>query len=201
MIEIKILRHSNRMDFTYPIKWMFYFGHYWSDSPLTEEGYTNARNKGIRLKSEGFVPHRIYTSPYGRTLTTATEIKASFPQSELVIEPLLAEYQPRYGHSITLYPKGLPTTYDGLSTNFTYPESMDNFSLRIRFIIGKLIEKNDSNILIVTHGEVLKSYITYLQYLFPGLLLDPGSTPYLMTLSFMVVKKTGEIIANSIKLD
>lgn len=201
MIEIKILRHSNRMDFTYPIKWMFYVGHYWSDSPLTDQGYTNAKNKGAQLASEGYIPHRIYSSPYNRTLATATEIKASFPQSELIIEPLLAEYQPKYGHAITLYPKGLPTTYDGHLTNFSYPESIENFSLRVRFIIGKLIEKNDSNILIVTHGELLKSYITYLQILFPSLLLDSINIPYLTTLSFTIVKNTGEILANSIKVD
>ncbi len=201
MIQIKIVRHSNRMDFSHPIRWMFYFEHYCSDSPLTETGYANAKEKGQVLASQGYVPDRIYTSPYNRTMATTTEIKASFPQTEIIMEPLLAEYQPRYSHAINLYPKGLPTTYEGQTTDFTYPETYENFSDRIQFIIGKLIEKNNSNIMVVTHGEVLRVYINHLQNLFPGLLLDPGTVPYLTVLSINIDKTTGQIVPESIRIE
>lgn len=201
IIQVKIIRHSNRLDFTNPIYWLFCIGQYWADSPLTVEGYNNAKLKALEISNTGFVPKYIYVSPYNRTITTGTEIKSVFTQADIKIEPLLSEYQPKYYHSITLYPKGIPTIYNGVDTEFSYPESPEAFSRRVKFIITKLIEVNSENIMIVTHGEVLKSFSSYLQNLFPNLLLDPGNAPYLTTLSFSVNTKTGEFISNSIKIE
>jgi len=201
IIEVKIIRHSNRLDFSNPIKWMFYFGHYWSDSPLTEAGYANAKEKGVTLSMDGFVPKTIYSSPYNRTVATSTQIKTAFPGAEIIVEPLLAEYQPRYAHTISLYPNGIPTIYEGNKTPFSYPETLNSFSNRVQFIISELIKKSHSNIMIVTHGEILKSYISYLQNLFPNLLLDSGTTPYLTVISFSIDKTNSQFVPGSIRLE
>jgi len=204
IIRVKIIRHSNRLDYSNPLKWMFYFGHDWCDSPLTSNGYVNAKKKGQTLAiGQSYNPKNIYTSPYNRTMATATEIKSSFPQTEIIVEPLLAEFQPNpyAAHTIGLYPNGIPTTYDGTPTDFAYPESRDSFNKRVQFIISNLVKKNSSDLMIITHGEVLKSYISHLQNLFPNLLLDPGSTPYLTCLSFDVDKTDGTFVNGSIYLE
>ena len=201
MVKIKIIRHSERLDFSHPFYWLFCFGHYWSDSPLTSNGYQIADAKGKQMINNEFKPKYIYTSPYSRTLATATEIKNSFPHTEIVIEPLLAEYQPMYKHKITLYPKGIPTTYDGEKTEFSYPETHEQFTKRIKFIISKLIEKNNADTIVMTHGEVLKVYINYLQELYPNLILDAGSTPYLTILSFEYDPTEKKIIEDSIRIE
>jgi broad specificity phosphatase PhoE len=201
MVKIKIIRHSERLDFTHPLYWIICFGQYWADSPLTPRGHRIANIKGKEMVCDDFNPKYIYTSPYARTMATSTEIKTSFPHSELVIEPLLAEYQPYYKHKINLYPNGIPTTYDGQETEFSYPETSDNFSKRTQFIVSKLIEKHDDDLIIVTHGEFLKSYINFLQLMYPDLSLDPGITPYLAVLTFEYDKNGGIIKKDTIELE
>ncbi|XWV25584.1 putative phosphoglycerate mutase family protein [Tupanvirus deep ocean] len=201
MVQIKIIRHSERLDYSRPLYWLLCFGHYWADTPLTRNGHVIANVKGKEMVTTDFNPKYIYTSPYTRTMATATEIKDSFPHSEIIIEPLLAEYQPYYKHNINLYPNGIPTTYDGQETEFVYPESYETFEKRIKFIISKLIEKHDTDIIIVTHGEVLKTYINYIQSLYPDLMLDPGTTPYLTVLSFKYDKETNIIDQSSVKIN
>lgn len=200
-MQIKIIRHSERLDYSHPVYWLVCFGHYWADSPLTSNGHKVALEKGKQIVSDDFDPKHIYTSPYTRTMATATEIKSSFPHSEIVIEPLLSEYQPHYMHTINLYPNGIPTTYNGTETDFSYPETYGKFYERVQFIMSKLIEKHNTDLIIVTHGEILKSYINHLQSLFPDILIDPGSTPYLTTLSFKFDKSSGTIEEKSIRLE
>jgi len=184
MVQIKIIRHSERFDYTHPLRWLLYIGQYWCDAPLTTMGHKQAFQKGRTLINKNFQPQRIYTSPYNRAITTATEIQKSFPQAELVIESLLCEYQPSYKHTINLYPEGIPTHYDGKATNFSYPENYEQFKDRVNFIIFKLIQKHDTDLIIITHGEVLKVLINYFQTCVPDLFLDSHDTPYLTTISF-----------------
>ena len=201
MIQVKIIRHSERLDYTNPVYWLFCIGNYWADSPLTANGHKLAHDKGIEMVSTDFNPKHIYTSPYKRTMATSTEIKTSFPHSEIVIEPLLSEHQPYYKHHIELYPNGIPTLYNGQETEFTYPETYDDFSNRVQYIISALVEKNDHDLIIVTHGEFLKLYINHLQTTYPDLLLDSSGTPYLTVLSFVINKETGEIDEKTIKIE
>lgn len=202
-MHIKIVRHSERLDFSYPLYWLMCIGQYWADTPLTQNGHELAFDKGKQMATESikFNPKQIYTSPYNRTMSTATEIKSSFPQCEIIIEPLLAEYQPMRKHCINLYPNGIPTTYEGEKIDFEYPETYDNFRHRVNFIIGKLIEKHDDDIIVVTHSEVLKVYINYIQMMYPDLMLDSGSTPYLTTLSFEYDKSKNAIVESSVRLN
>lgn len=202
MIRVKIMRHGERIDYTWnwiPY-WLICFGQYWKDSPLTTNGHITANKKGQDISNDIFNPKTIYSSPYNRTLATSTEIKTSFPKSEIVIEPLLSEYQSSK-HRVSLYPNGIPTTYNGEQTDFSYPENYNMFTKRVHFIINNLLEKNNNDIVIVTHGELLKVYIEHIQSLYPEILLDPGSISYLMTLSFDYDKVNKIIVPSSIKIE
>lgn len=201
MVHVKIIRHSERLDFSNPFYWLLCFGHYWADSPLTTNGHLMANNKGKELLTNNFNPSHIFTSPYTRTITTATEIQYSFPQSQLIIEPLLSEYQPNYKHTISLYPKGIPTLFNGKPSNFSFPETYDSFKKRIYFVIYNLISKYKNDMIIITHGEVLKTFINYIQDLYPDLILDPGNTPYLTTLSFDIDITNNEIMYDTVKIN
>lgn len=201
MIKIKIVRHSERLDYSNKIYWLTCVGQYWADSPLTSKGHVMARDKGKQLLTDDYHPTHIYTSPYTRTFATATEIKTSTPDSEIIIEPLIAEYQPYKKDCVNLYPYGIPTQYAGSDTGFSFPESYDTFTERVHFIISKIIEKHNTDIMVVTHGEVLKVIIRHLQDAFPEVVLDPGNTPYLTTVSFIYDKMNGYIIKDSVKLE
>lgn len=201
MIKIKIIRHSERLDHSHPLYWMTCFGQYWADSPLTSKGYRLAREKGKKLIADDYHPSHIYTSPYTRTFATATEIKSSCLDSEIIIEPLIAEHQPRFKDCTNLYPYGIPTIYCGEDTGFSFPETYESFTKRVLFIIFKLIEKHDTDIMVVSHGEVLKVIIRYLQDMFPEVILEPGNTPYLTTISFIFDKINNIIVEQSIQLE
>lgn len=200
MIHVKIIRHSERLDYKNPLYWLLCLGQYWADSPLTINGHRVAQEKGKTLVAEDYKPKYIYTSPYNRTMATATEIKSSFPQSEIIIEPLLSEYQPNYKHAINLYPNGIPTTYNGESTEFTYPETSEQFAKRVHFILFRLMDRGH-DLCIITHGELLKFFINYLQTIYPISLIDSNYVPYLSILSFNYNKDTKRIDEQSIKLE
>lgn len=201
MVKIKIIRHSERMDYTYPVYWMFCVGQYWADSPLTKNGYRIAYEKGKTIAENNTDIKYIYTSPYSRTMATAMEIKKSLPKAEIRIEPLLAEYQPRNKHTINLYPDGIPTTYEGSETEFVYPETPELFAKRVDFILTKLIEKHNDDFIIITHGEILKVFINTLQSQFPDTIVDAGCVPYLTTVSFEYDKKNNKILEKSIQVE
>ncbi|AGC01733.1 phosphoglycerate mutase family protein [Acanthamoeba polyphaga moumouvirus] len=184
MTKIKIIRHSERLDYKHPFYWLLCFGYHWSDSPLTTTGHEMAKIKGEMLTKINFNPKNIYVSPYNRTMETATEIKAYFPDSEIIIEPLLAEYQPYFKHKITLYPEGIPTDFCGQKTEFKYPENYEQFISRVKFIIQQLINKNNEDLVIITHGEILKVLISDFQTTYPDIFLDCQKVSYLTTLSF-----------------
>lgn len=203
-MHIKIIRHAERFDLTFPHLWIFYFGYYWCDPPLTNNGHLSARLIGRNFKN--FHPKYIYSSPYIRTIDTAKEIRRSFPHSKIIIEPLLSEYQPFFKHTTKLFPNGIPTTFRGMKTNFSFPEKYTSFIQRIKFIIQQIINQhsNHDDILIVTHAGFMQAYLRYLNLLCdkvcPNLKLSQLSLPYLTTLSFQFDKNINTIIESTISL-
>lgn len=200
MVKVRILRHSERTDYTEPYKWVFYTGYCSNDSPLTSRGFDMANTKAKLLANDpDFKPQVIYTSPYTRTIQTAVQMKTIFNDADVIIENLLAEYQESYVHKINIYPTGIPI-YNADGNNFNFPESYADLEKRVMYIIPKLIKKRSSDIIIITHGEVVKVFISYLQQMFPDKLLDPGRTPYLTCIYFEYDTDTDTINKESVKL-
>jgi broad specificity phosphatase PhoE len=200
-MRVVIIRHSERLDYSNPLLWMVCIGHYWNDSPLTWRGYTMAKERGRKMAESGLKPKNIYTSPYNRTMATANEILRHFPGATLAIEPLLSEYQPSSPHTVSLHPDGIPTTFEGLETEFKFPESETDLEKRVRFIVSKLVEKNNDDIILVTHGEILKVFTNYLVTAYPDLILDLKGAPYLTSLSFEFDKNTQHIDSSTIQVE
>src|ERR1700747_1283925 len=154
-MHVKLIRHSERYDFKYPYLWIFCVGYYWADPPLTSCGKIMARNCALEFtKNFPNINYKyIISSPYTRTIETSNEFK-KITNSEIIIEPLLSEYQPYIAHHITGYPDGIPTDYDDIQTSFSYPETYENYLTRVEFILKTLIDKyskTNDNIIIVTH--------------------------------------------------
>jgi len=196
-MKVKIIRHGERMDYSNPLYWAFHFGHYWYDSPLTTNGHNSARKKGVELKNNGFNPKYIITSPYLRTLETSSEINMSF-NATIQIEPLLSEYQKNYIHRTSLYPNGIPTTFNGNPTTYKYPETYDVFKDRVIFIINSLLFNHDDDMIIVSHGELIKVYALYLLELYITEIFELPYIDYLTILSFDY--EDGQIIKESINI-
>lgn len=199
MIKVKIIRHSERLDFTCPVYWLFCFGEYWADSPLTQRGIVTANNKAIQTSEEGFNPLNIYCSPYQRTAQTANEFQKVF-KSQMIIEPLLSEYQPRIYHRISNYPKGIIPTYNNELTSFSFPEDYQSFCKRSKFILQKILENEKNDTLIVTHGEIIRFCIDYLNKIYPELDLK-SDIPYLSCLNFDYDTDLQKILISSIKIN
>jgi broad specificity phosphatase PhoE len=203
MPTVKILRHSERLDYANPLLWMVCFGQKWDDAPLTEHGHQIANQKGQALvDGKDFNPKKIYTSPYRRTMSTASSIRASFPEAEIIVETLLSEYQPNKPHLIDLYPHGISTYYNGQQTNFCYPETHDEFKSRAHFIVDQLVIANTNDFAIITHGELLKVFIAYFKQTYPDVLFESDAYPsYLCTLSFTYDADSKQIDGSSIRLE
>ena len=187
---IKLIRHSERLDRANPIYWACCIGYHWTDTPLTTNGYAMAQKAGERLaQDKSFSPTHIYSSPYTRTISTAAEIRKSYPETELVLEPLISEYQSLFSHHTAMHPRGIPTDYRGTPTGFSYPEGTDAFRRRVDFIVDKLIKKHNTDLLIVAHGAVINWLIERLV----------GEAPeyvhYLGTVTFQTAD--GEIVPGS----
>lgn len=196
MVRVIIIRHSERLDFTYPLYWLTCIGQFWADTPLTNNGKKMALTKGQELKST-INPHNIYTSPYIRTIATTEQIAQSFPEAKIIIEPLLSEYQPYYRHSITKYPKGIPIE----NTPFRFPETLIDFDKRAEYIIEHMMKNNDKDFIIVTHGEFIRFSVEWLNKKFEDLKLYIKSIDYLTTVSFEYDPTNGKINKTSVKID
>lgn len=187
-MRVKICRHSERLDYANPLYWLICFGYHGTDPPLTERGCSMVENKAQQLLSEGFVPQKIFTSPYLRTMTTASIMQKYWPTADIHVEPGLSEYQSWRKHRTAVYPNGIESTYE-------FPERHDAMRIRARETIDSLIKKSSGDLMIVTHGAIVRAYADHVNDMIQGynLLkeetvpqLDTSSINYLGTLSFTI---------------
>lgn len=169
--QIKVIRHSERLDYARPYYWCICFGYLSQDPPLSKRGYELVLEKAEDLLAEAFVPDRIYTSPYLRTMTTATIIHEHYPDSSLAIDAGLSEYQNIQAHRTSLCP-------NGIVSEWSWPETREQMTKRAIETINNIIERHpNEDILIVTHRPLIKMYAKYLGQ-------DLSDVPYLSGISF-----------------
>jgi len=169
---IWITRHGNRYDFFNPDWFLTAKRPY--DPPLAEDGFTQAKNVGQRLKSEAIT--HIFTSPFLRTVQTAHEI-ASILDLPIKLEAGLGEwlnadwmdYPPElcsHGTLIDQYPR-IDSNYTS-RVNPEYPESELRVQQRTAQTAQQLACEFEGSLLFVGHGaSVLGTMEGLLQTSFP----------------------------------
>lgn len=162
----------------------------WKNSNLTERGLRNARALGEALEDVEF--KRVYCSPLDRTRQT-TELILNGRDIEVVYEENLREIH--LGEVEGKNQQEANEIYPGFSSHFWEnphlykPKSGEDFyQVRERVIktLDKIIAENPSgNVLIVTHGVVLKTIHSYFKKLPMERLWDP---PFIYDTSLTIVE-------------
>ena len=133
-----------------------------SDHPLNEKGLLQAREAGQRLKEQGIVFDRVFSSPLIRALQTARLVA---PETEPVVDERLIEmdYGPYEGADL----KRLSPELTAFFRDFAHtpaPEGMEQLSSVVSRM-GAFLEEISGlsgNILISTHAIAMKGALEYL---------------------------------------
>ncbi len=162
----------------------------WKNSNLTERGVANAKALGESLKEIEF--NRVYCSPLDRTRHT-TELILNGRNIEVVYEENLREIH--LGEVEGLNQQEANEVYSDFSIHFWEKPHLyrarsgeDFYQVRERVIktLHKIIAENPSgNVLIVTHGVILKTIHSYFKNLPMDRLWDP---PFIYDTSLTIVE-------------
>ncbi|MGK7916868.1 MAG: histidine phosphatase family protein [Prochloraceae cyanobacterium] len=151
-----ITRHGNRLDFVNP-EW-FTTAERPYDPPLSEDGLTQARELGQRLKSESIA--HIFSSPFLRTVQTASQVAQAL-DLPIKLEAGLSEWlNPEW---MDRMPQKLPLPilaeqYPQIDLSYAsrvipqYPENNQTVRERTAETVRRLVEEFSENILLVGHG-------------------------------------------------
>ncbi len=162
----------------------------WKNSNLTERGIANAKALGESLKDVQF--NRVYCSPLDRTRHT-TELILGERELEVVYEDNLREIH--LGEFEGKNQEEANAIYPEFSSHFWEKPHLykaksgeDFYQVRERVIkaLEKIISENPSgNVLIVTHGVVLKTIHSYFKNLPMHRLWDP---PFIYDTSLTIIE-------------
>jgi probable phosphoglycerate mutase len=162
----------------------------WKNSNLTERGVANAKALGESLKEIEF--NRVYCSPLDRTRHT-TELILNGRDIEVVYEENLREIH--LGEVEGLNQQEANAIYSDFSIHFWEKPHLykaksgeDFYQVRERVIntLIRIITENPSgNVLIVTHGVILKTIHSYFKNLSMERLWDP---PFIYDTSLTIVE-------------
>lgn len=159
----------------------------WSDTPLTQKGEQDARKCGERVRHIAF--DKVYTSDSGRTMQTAKIIVAEQRQSNLSIQPMMAFRETFFGSfegefdnvswNRVAESQGFGSTAELLS-GLDFDKVMDAFKeadpygdaenyqefwqrldggLQTIIDESSQIDKEEANILVVTHGNTIRNIV------------------------------------------
>lgn len=130
------------------------------DSPLTENGISQAESLKEFLKKNSLSPDHIFSSPLNRSVQTA-KIVSSYLGREIKLDPLLKEI------SCGEYEGKIISTIDSemlrrlrVDPFEKYPggECVDDVRHRGEIFLHKLSELNGESILIFSHGNFLRAF-------------------------------------------
>lgn len=158
----------------------------WCDSPLTPDGLAGAEAASDHLR--GVPLQAAYSSPSGRTVTTARRILAHHPRAELTTDEGLREFgfgvfeaQPEHTvfaqlDALDLFTQVLLGEHPGLEGG----ESGAAHVTRVLAAFGRIeaAHEDDEHVLVVSHGVSLLTYLAR---------VDPPSVAPLPNASITVV--------------
>ncbi|WP_053365728.1 histidine phosphatase family protein [Bacillus sp. FJAT-27245] len=166
----------------------------WGDSELTENGVKNAVSLGSRLKDIKF--DAIYSSPSGRTVSTAELVKGERKIPIILDDNLkeinIGEWEGQTFSAIQVkYPNefhsfwNTPHLYSSLNG-----ESFDELRNRVLNFINSIQDKySEGNILIVTHSVVIKTLLALFKDYSLEKLWEP---PFIQDTSLSIVEFNGK---------
>lgn len=151
-----IARHGNRLDFVNPEWFNTAVKRY--DPPLSEDGFIQAVELGLRLKSEN-IKH-IFASPFLRTIQTANEV-AKIINLPIKLETGLGEWHNSKWMTESpaiQTPEFLTKNYPVIDWSYEsylspqYPETITDVRRRTTATIRHLISEYQEDMLLVGHG-------------------------------------------------
>lgn len=134
-----------------------------TDEPLNDEGRRQAKEAGEFAKDIKF--DAVYASPLSRAIETASII-SGLPASDIVIDKRIAEVD--FGqYELSKYTKlGFKMTlFWAIPEIFPTPSGVENVSSMIkrsRSFLTEIEKKSYENVLIVSHGGILRAMNGYL---------------------------------------
>ncbi len=139
------------------------------DSDLTELGREQAKALGKRLSDEKI--DVIYSSPLGRAMDTAKLIRGDreieIKTDDGLMELYLGPWQGRLLSDVSLEFPEQTENFWKRPENYQRDDGETYYQLRERAskVVGRIAEEeNGKNVLVVTHGIVLKTLRSYFQY-------------------------------------
>jgi broad specificity phosphatase PhoE len=150
------LRHAERYDQTNPIRYiLFYYLTFGTDTPLTSNGFKQTIEKAKGLLSSNV--KKIISSPYLRTLQTATTIKDTLGEDiPMIVDKRFVELE-RFGENKNLlYPTGFNIT------NSIKIESDEQLYDRVQKMWNMLLQNEQQNTVIVSHSYFILALYDYL---------------------------------------
>ena len=128
------------------------------DPILSTNGLEQTKNIGRKLFNSNFTPKVIITSPYIRCIQTSTQIQSSYETNtpEIILSPILGEYQYYWKQICASYPFGIPEKHN--NKIYEYPENKYNLKKRSIDILEEIINKYD-NAIVVTHKSIVEQII------------------------------------------
>lgn len=162
----------------------------WKNSDLTEKGKLNAAALGRSLENIEF--KRVYCSPLDRTRKTA-ELILGNRDVEIIYEDDLREIH--LGELEGLTQEEIVEIYPDFQSHFWQNpheykaqsgEDFYNVRERVEKALERIISENpEGNVLIVTHGVVLKTFHSYFKNLPMARLWDP---PFIYDTSLTIIE-------------
>lgn len=139
----------------------------WCDSPLTEEGRTQALNLGVTFKESNLKFTSVYTSDTGRAFETASIVAAqSFNYEHIKRRKNLREicFGLMEGEKTAIAHKGRNTSFEVDWTDVE-GEKMTDVSQRMHTEINTIYTESEAheNILIVSHGASILAFLSNFQ--------------------------------------
>ena len=137
-----------------------------TDLSITDQGAKLAKKLAIKLREFVHPPefidpserHRIYVSPYRRTIETGLLIAAEYPKSQIIIEEKLSEATMPFpivkktGLNLSSPPFLLPFLQ---SREIVSPETREEVTTRALKFIGEIQSLTGQDIFVVTHGSII----------------------------------------------
>ena len=147
-----------------------------SDIPLNSEGTQEAEKTAIRLSS--YLPDVVYTSPLKRALQTTRIIcEHSYEDPVLRIRPELSEigFGDWEGRSIRDLESEASDMYirwraDPTSVIPPGGEAFEEIKARVQLFISEIFAEDTSNILVVSHGGIIRTALVSLIGMDPSML-------------------------------